>query len=177
MAVNEIYAISIRQYKGNAMEKLQSLVNLISKDGFDSRQAIVSTQKFVTDGALTRMCTDLLENEKELDALKDRSFLHAAGIYKLVLLKKTYSEPEVRLHIWLNGNRFPPNCNYDSVHNHRWNFTSAIITGVFQKSLYIETDCSGLAYEHHYFGAVAPGKLNKPKHIGTTNLTRTYSSL
>ncbi|MGH9952553.1 MAG: hypothetical protein ACRD5J_13075, partial [Nitrososphaeraceae archaeon] len=69
-------------------------------------------------GRLSTTIEKILTNSSTFERIARDSFLHVNGVYKIVLAKATYQDPEVRLHIWENGINLPGGSNYEHIHNH-----------------------------------------------------------
>lgn len=132
--------------------------------------------KYEDVAVLNELVASLLLSEDTLSRLALRSFLHPTGIFKLVLAESAYSNIGMRLHIWKNGNAYPENTNYDSVHNHRWDFVSKIVVGEFRKCLFRKDISEGVEYSKFLFFGADQNRLNLTQASGTEKLYSYFSA-
>src|SRR5688572_21463814 len=76
--------------------------------------------------ALRDLIGAILGDPIQLEQVASRSYVHANGFDKLVLLGSCAPIYKLRLHIWWPGRSEP---ELDNVHNHRWDFSSSVVTG------------------------------------------------
>jgi hypothetical protein len=119
----------------------------------------------------------ILGNEKLLNELCHRSFLHPTGIIKIIMTEENYHSFSTRLHIWPNGNRYPQNTNYESIHDHRWDFASNILAGTFRKRLFEVNPSSGLDVKSRMLlGGNSNEKLNYVKELDNTKICEIFET-
>ena len=74
----------------------------------------------------------LLADEQALSAVQRNSYYHHNGFRKLVLLQSAAFK--LRLHLWEARNE----AHHENIHDHRWNFASALLAGSFQTVIWEE---------------------------------------
>ena len=96
---------------------------------------------------------NLANTAAALEAIAERSSVHANGFAKIVLLKGKRSS--VRLHVWhRNNGRWVPDT---MPHGHRWAFASWILTGELRETTFQE-EAGGLRYERLAYRRLPDGR-------------------
>lgn len=144
----------------------------LSKNSAEELFGLVSSARYLKD-----LISSIIMSDKALAQVVNRSFLHVNGVYKIVLAKKSYSEPEIRLHLWEKGNILPTGSNLENIHNHRWSFHSKVLCGSFKQSLYQVNLCDEGFLDHYRFIAVAPGVLNSIEYSGRANARLSFETI
>ena len=90
----------------------------------------------------------LLTDERALSHSAGQSYEHFNGFDKIVLLSSQEPGFKLRLHVWWPG--MPR--NLENVHNHRWNFASAILRGSYKTQIYT-FDQSGAQMSHYAYSS------------------------
>ena len=101
-------------------------------------------------GALAALCamtpldsllSVMRDDASSLAVLARRSYRHRNGFDKIVIAEPAGSPLKLVLHVWPQGG--PRTA--DDIHNHRWNFSSVVVSGTLHLELY-EPDISGPDY-------------------------------
>lgn len=98
----------------------------------------------LASGALAATIEQALRHPAQLTEIASRSYAHPNGFRKLVLTTPA-DGTKLRVHHWPQGEPEPSN-----VHNHRWAFASAIVTGRLHSALF-ETAAHGDPIERYRF--------------------------
>lgn len=85
---------------------------------------------------LRLLLAQLLRSEEALTSVQTRSYYHHNGFRKLVLLQNKAFK--LRLHLWEARSER----HHENIHDHRWNFASALLAGSF-KTVVWEEDAAG----------------------------------
>jgi hypothetical protein len=85
---------------------------------------------------LRLLLAQLLRSEQALASIQARSYYHHNGFRKLVLLQNKAFK--LRLHLWEARSEH----HHENIHDHRWNFASALLAGSF-KTVIWEEDAQG----------------------------------
>ena len=113
---------------------------------------------------LRMIINSIVTDSRQLGSLENRSFYHCLGVNKIILSSEGYDKPELRLHIWPNPTTKDSNF-YEDIHNHRWDFSSAILSGEFDVRIYSES-VQGIQYYKYNFVSVGNGVPNKVEYDG-----------
>ena len=126
---------------------------------------------------LVQLALDEVESSSSLlDNLSKNSYWHSTGIFKLVLWKPQGNTPEVRLHIWSERSRTFSATHVDSIHNHRWNFASKILSGTFRKELFTTENTDLNDHQHFRFESQGRGQPNKVTHIADVSVNTSFDT-
>ena len=126
---------------------------------------------------LVQLALDEVESSSSLlDNLSKNSYWHSTGIFKLVLWKPQGNTPEVRLHIWSERSRTFSATHVDSIHNHRWDFASKILSGTFRKELFTTEDVGLNDHQHFRFESQGRGQPNKVTHIANVSVNTSFDT-
>lgn len=120
----------------------------------------------LASGEAARAVARLLGEEDRLADVVSSSYAHPNGFRKLVIAT-TEEGGRLRLHHWPDGDVEPSN-----VHNHRWDFASAIVAGQVRSALF-SLGARGEAVERHVFEPSHPGGRYSLSPAGTGALSRT----
>ena len=110
---------------------------------------------------LLTLLTAILQDEQSLAEISARSYQHGNGFLKVVLLDCEY---KLRLHIWFAGQ----SCE-ENIHDHRWSFSSLIITGALTSEIWTDADAGQDFQEYEYHAATATSTPFK-KQLGVNTL-------
>lgn len=118
------------------MFRHEQLVKFLGSEYSDRQIAgndIKTISKIFDNQNVKSLISDIINNEDILEKVANRSYLHALGFYKIVLvdtqkdLDKDMPKVQARLHIW-----HPENQSLtitESLYEHSFNFVSKILTG------------------------------------------------
>lgn len=133
---------------------VQQQVQSAVMQGISSLEATISELLSVNDGAgdcaslasiiaelsspdtLRLLLAQLLRSGVALAEVQANSYYHHNGFRKLVLLQNKAFK--LRLHLWEARNE----SHHENIHDHRWNFASALLAGSF-KTMIWEEDAEG----------------------------------
>ncbi|UDM38176.1 hypothetical protein LIS44_14460 [Acinetobacter haemolyticus] len=97
----------------------------------------------------------ILADQHSLAQISARSYQHGNGFLKVVLLDHGY---KLRLHIWFAGQTCEEN-----IHDHRWSFSSLVLTGALTSEIWSEDQTGQSFQEYQYHAATqqhSPFKVN-----------------
>ncbi len=78
----------------------------------------------------------------------DRAYRHPNGFLKIVLMADR--EFQLRLHVWRPAPEYPAPA--ENVHNHRWDFASAVLAGGYRFQEYVPDERGGRFHGFRYGG-------------------------
>ena len=110
---------------------------------------------------LIELLTAILVDQNTLEAVSARSYQHGNGFLKVVLLDRGY---KLRLHIWFAGEPCEEN-----IHDHRWSFSSLVLTGSLTSEIWKDDQTGQLFHEYQYHAATKQQEPFKTE-IGLQNL-------
>lgn len=96
---------------------------------------------------LCHLLEQVLQDERTLQQISERSYQHGNGFLKVVLLNNHY---KLRLHIWFAGQ----SCE-ENIHDHRWSFSSLILTGQLCSEIWRDQASGPLLQEYEYTAATS----------------------
>jgi hypothetical protein len=104
------------------------------KDNSIKKDDIPFIQTILNKDSVIALLEDIIKNPELLQKISERSYTHALGFDKIVLvdlskdLEQKYQKTQVRLHIWnpLKTNALPI---VESLHEHSFDFISTILSG------------------------------------------------
>lgn len=97
---------------------------------------------YITPQALISSLESVLEDDKLLDEMASRSYIHVTGFTKIVLVTGPKDkEYKVRLHLWWpNAEKDTTKLVVEDKHAHKWSFASKMYSGSFEDQLYLIND-------------------------------------
>jgi len=159
---------------GNARERISSILNSTTNE----QEGLLSTVRELGERAsLKQLINDAVSVDSERDAIGRRSYSHINGFDKIVLLASDEPAYKLRLHIWWPSLGGPQTrTRTGDIHNHRWHFASAVLSGRFSFEHY-ELNEDGDEYNwYEYYSAGGSGHfLLKP--LGSIGASRTFEGL
>lgn len=87
----------------------------------------------------------IIADPQALSTVSRRSYQHGNGFLKVVLLERGY---KLRLHIWFAGQ----SCE-ENIHDHRWSFSSLVLTGALTSEIWKDQNEGQLFQEYEYHAA------------------------
>jgi hypothetical protein len=95
-------------------------------------------EKILCPERLVRIVEDVLGRPSSLERIAKRSYQHPLGFSKLVLAENWNDGQgwDLRIHIWYPQSRLVDSDLTESLHSHRWNFASRIISGKLANHCY-----------------------------------------
>lgn len=94
-----------------------------------------------TAASITSLFSFIRGDASSLAAMANRSYRHRNGFDKIVLAAPEESRLKLVLHVWPNGG---PETS-DNIHNHRWDFSSIVVSGALRLIFY-DQDRVGESY-------------------------------
>jgi hypothetical protein len=149
----------------SALARLQAIIATNSKPE-TAMDLIASELQVIAEHELRDYLNDLLSDEAALSEVAGRSYKHANGFTKIVLMQSEWFK--VRLHIW-----WPEADAAEHIHEHRWWFGSVIVTGTMISETFREAT-SVRAPEFYEYKYIAKHD-NQPPRVaehGYTKLVR-----
>ncbi len=149
-------------------DNLSSLVKLDRSE--KQKHACAILESLIESGgvkALLRQFRDEVSRAKQHEYHSD-SYTHDNGFDKIVLSQIPESKIKLRLHIWypvLGGYKRTP----QNIHNHRWDFSSAILLGEVSNVQFDFAD-EGEVYQHYRYFARGSKEHYDLRHIGVARL-------
>lgn len=92
----------------------------------DNPKSLENCTGYFTDDRLIELLADIMADDTKLAEIGQRSFRHVNGFDKIVLCEDRDQGWKLRLHIW-----WPGATSIEGLHDHRWNFASHMITGMY----------------------------------------------
>jgi hypothetical protein len=127
-----VYGDTIEQIK-----KIYATSNNHLHAEFLNLDVIHNNSKFI------ELLKEMVENKDGI-LEKINGYYHPVGFVKIVLYKGEKGE-QLRLHLWDKNNakniKQHFNNGWEPIHNHRWNFSSKVITGGLAMHEYTDHDC------------------------------------
>lgn len=114
-------------------QSIDDLRQLIEKRCGNSELTIEESKRIVdslsSHEQIIALIQNTISNKNHLERIASRSYTHSNGFDKFVLLTSDNPQYKLRLHIW-----WPDvETSFDEhIHNHSWNFSSAVITGALR---------------------------------------------
>lgn len=96
----------------------------------------------------SEMLRSTLRSEELFNLTLARSYYHPNGFAKIVLLSE--SSFQLRLHVWRAGDDLPS--SVESVHSHRWDFTSTLLYGRYRYQEFSRSEDGDPFCAYTYFG-------------------------
>lgn len=140
----------------NLLEQYQTQLDHFFSMSADANDALstVLAQYFSTAQVID-LLNAIIADPITLTAVSRRSYQHGNGFLKVVLLDRGY---KLRLHIWFAGQ----SCE-ENIHDHRWSFSSLILTGALTSEIWAD-HAQGQAFQEYEYHAAskkhAPFKTN-----------------
>ncbi|MCW3093386.1 MAG: hypothetical protein JWP81_4455 [Ferruginibacter sp.] len=104
----------------------------LHKNAGDSFGMLHVVQQISGEGFIPDILDSLLRHEEDLISVAANSYTHNNGFDKITLLSSSKPSYKLRLHIWWPGSTYMN----EHIHNHSWDFSSAILTGAFRFQLF-----------------------------------------
>lgn len=104
----------------------------------------------INNSSAQAIILDILGNDDLLRKIADRSYTHALGFDKIVLIDLSKDTPlktkvQLRLHVWNNKDAGVP--MVESMHEHSFNFISYILAGSLENQVFSSSDLSEKEFE------------------------------
>ena len=99
-----------------------------------------------------QMLRELQQDPERLAVVVQKSYMHDNGFSKIVLGESPHGG-RLRLHVWQQGADAEEN-----IHDHRWSFTSRILTGCLHNELWDTCIAQAPGAEHYRQFAYRPGR-------------------
>jgi len=95
-----------------------------------------SFKNYINKSNVIKLLKEIIEDNEKLEEISKRSYTHALGFDKIVLMvdKSTPYKPELRLHLWYpEANGVPL---VESLHEHSFNFISTVLSGHLENQMF-----------------------------------------
>ncbi len=95
-----------------------------------------SFKNYINRNNVIELLKEIIEDKEKLEEISKRSYTHALGFDKIVLIvdKSTPYKPELRLHLWYpEANGVPL---VESLHEHSFNFISTVLSGHLENQMF-----------------------------------------
>ncbi len=153
MATNTISKINIQ-----TLDDVENWIN----SSFNQFQNILPQTKEILEPLSTKdrvlqILSSLLQDNKRLEEIAKRSYLHFNGFDKIVLLESEEFGYRLRLHLWRPEHFIE---HFEHVHNHPWDFSSRILAGSLKFQIY-SADSSSIEGLDTYYKYVTLPPLEK----------------
>jgi hypothetical protein len=147
------------------LNRLQAII-ATDTEAKTAMKLVAAELKVIVQEHLRSYLHGLLQEERALAAVAARSYKHANGFTKIVLLQSSWYK--VRLHIW-----WPEVDAAEHIHEHRWWFASTIVSGTMTSETWKE-GTSALAREFQEYIYIARDDYMPPRviPIGHTKLVQ-----
>jgi hypothetical protein len=123
------------------------LNEVFSRDGAAVADARSILESLKGRQQLCALLKSLLGDERRLEAVAARSYSHSNNFDKFVLSDAKSPAYKVRLHIWWPDDK---PVKVEHVHNHAWDFTTAIVTGGYMTQIFQRRDDGAEWHEYRY---------------------------
>jgi hypothetical protein len=118
-----------------------------------------------TKEQIAHLIKAILVDTEYLQKVASRSYTHSNGFDKFVLMTSDKPQYKLRLHIWWKDKDFLPQ---EHIHNHSWNFSSALITGAFRFQTY-QVENNGFEVYHYECGF--PKEVEKGQEVQNSDMS------
>jgi hypothetical protein len=135
-----------------------------TNNGHDADERVVT--QLGSEPQLSVLLRCVLNDRDALDECASKSYQHANGFDKLVILSSEHPQYKLRLHMWWPGRHDVT----EHVHNHRWSFASIVVHGSLEAHVYERSDRGSLMHEYRYFSPEG-GTTYRMDLVGTARLT------
>lgn len=116
------------------LEKWQEIIESnFRKEELSTTRSMNIVNSLGQSKEIKRVVHDILNNDKHLRKVASRSYRHSNGFDKFVLIISTDPPYKLRLHIWWENEDI---VSSEHIHNHSWDFSSALVTGAFRFQTY-----------------------------------------
>ncbi|WP_162909882.1 hypothetical protein [Aggregatilinea lenta] len=115
----------------------------------------------------------VLKDAVQLEKVAAASYIHDNGFDKIVLVSSAAVPYKLRLHIWWPESR---NRVSENIHNHRWDFSSTILTGYFTFQEFHISNRGIPMFEYRY-SSPQGGTHYEMNYVGETELTCDFDAL
>ncbi len=114
--------------------------------------------EFVETNNLISFLCDILNSEKLVRNIADKSYMHSNGFDKIVLVDNFNDGCKLRLHVWWPYSDAGGYLSQESdIHNHRWDFMSKVMLGTLHVKEFVVSSSGVNMSEYRY---VSPGTKN-----------------
>lgn len=95
-----------------------------------------SFKNYINRNNVIELLKEIIEDKEKLEEISKRSYTHALGFDKIVLMvdKSTPYKPELRLHLWYPETNGVP--LVESLHEHSFNFISTVLSGHLENQMF-----------------------------------------
>jgi len=121
---------------------------------------------------LTCILQQLVADPLWLQQVADRSYYHPNNFVKIVLLQGAQPDWKLRLHVWWPAADTDPKA--EDIHSHRWDFTTAIVTGEYQATEF--TTGPGLEHYHYEYQLAGDLRSFRMKLLGKASLAPVFQA-
>jgi hypothetical protein len=154
------------------ISELEAWLNqvLANRDDYMSqaREALNVLEQITQINTLVRA---ILDDTALQQKIASRSYIHSNGFDKIVLIDSKEPEYKVRFHVWWPSES---TTYIEDIHNHTWDFCSAILTGAFKFQIFQADDHGKVLY--HYRKSLLAGGVESMDYMGQSKLHCTFDS-
>jgi hypothetical protein len=101
----------------------------------------------VNRGFVSALLKALLREDEQLQFVASRSYAHYNNFDKLVLISSMEPRYDLRMHVWWPNSHI---ISTENIHNHKWDFSSVLLTGSYSFEVYEESSTGREMYEYSY---------------------------
>ena len=131
------------------------------------RNALALLQRLSEPSELVALLTSVVADSRALSAVGADSFHHVLGFDKLILYSAR-PRGQLRLHVWWPGD---PR-RREHIHNHRFTFSSAVVTGSLRTHFYVSAE-DGKSLRHFVESSDPRDRRWRFDEVGRTTLAET----
>lgn len=121
--------------------------------------------EFMNGRSFVRAVQECLATEDLTRHIAERSFFHPTGAAKVILTDFASELSQLRLHFWI-----PNLTNMATIHDHKWDFASVLLTGDLIDETYEECE-TGIPYHGVLFSDSIHSRIDEITSLGTRALS------
>jgi len=150
------------------IKNLRQLGEFIESHFINNQSSIEKSREIVTalntKEQIVHLIKKILTDKEYLQKIASRSYAHSNGFDKFVLLISDKPQYKLRLHVWWEDKAF---LTPEHIHNHSWDFSSALITGAFRFQEYQVKDDG---FEVYHYECGFPKEIEKGQEIQNSDM-------
>lgn len=121
-------------------------ISLLNPD-FSASSFVPYLQSLAKTHTIREILKEIHVNSDLVGEISAQSYAHQNSFDKLILYHDQKLNWRLRLHIWWPSNNIHEDTD---IHNHVWDYTSAIITGSIQNEIFKLSELGKKYYHYHY---------------------------
>lgn len=102
------------------------------------------------DFNIQELVDSIIKNKTYAKELSTLSYTHKLGFDKIIIAPYGHCSYQLRFNIWW-PNSFQESNNYEDIHNHRWDFSTVLLSGAYNYENYRIDETGIMMYHYHYF--------------------------